>query len=111
MFKAENTGMPAWKRIVDSNGKAIADLDETYSSDWILVKINSRDLIVDDTFSNGSRAASWLWKNRALLGEPFSSYPDEKKVKKVSNIPEPEEEIVESTVEDLFRDLIKPMRA
>lgn len=101
MFKAENTGSTAWKRIIDESGKAIADLDESYNGDWFLVRLNSREKLTEDSFSNGSRAASWLWKNRKILGEPFNLYEEKEKPSKKSKKPEPII-IEEEPTEDLF---------
>lgn len=89
MFKVENTGMPAWKKIVDDEGNHIADLDELYNGDWSITERNSLDWITDARFSNGAKAANWLWKNRFDLGEPFSLYPEKEKVSKKSKKPEP----------------------
>lgn len=109
MFKAENTGTPAWKRIVDYSGKHIANLDENYVGDWVISPLGSREQLTDDSFSNGTKAANWLWKNREALGAPFSLYEDTKPSRKakenIIEIPE-----VEDTSEDLFRELPKPMR-
>lgn len=41
MFKAENTGTPAWKRIVDEHGVSVANLDELYNGDWSITKLGS----------------------------------------------------------------------
>lgn len=110
MFKAENTGTPAWKMVVDSKGKHIANLDELYNGDWGLTYRSSRDKIYEDSFSNASRAVSWLWKNRMILGEPFSLYED---IKKKSSVKEDKITIIEKEPEfreDLFWQLGKPIR-
>lgn len=103
MFKFENTGMPAWKKIVDDEGKHIADLDELYSGDWGITELNSFNRIVSTPFSNGSKAVNWLWKNRHDLGEPFNSYADKEKPTKKAKKPEPVV-IEEEPSEDLFWD-------
>lgn len=102
MFKAENTGMPAWKKIVDEDGNHIADLDELYNGDWSITEKNSLEWITKNIFSNGAKAANWLWKNRSEVGEPFSLYQE--KEKKVKRKTDTEPEIVdEGNENDLFR--------
>lgn len=109
MFKVENTGTPAWKMVVDSKGNHIANLDELYNGDWSLTMKGSRDMVSEESFSNGSRAVNWLWKNRMLLGEPFSLYEDTKKpnVKAVKQLTVEQEPVF---TEDLFWDAVKPIR-
>lgn len=101
MFKVENTGMPAWKRILDEDGKAVANLDELYNGDWSITKIQNLDWVTDSRFSNPSKAAVWLWKNRHNLGEPFNLYEEKekptKKSKKLDSVV-----IEEEPSEDLF---------
>lgn len=101
MFKAENTGVSAWKKIFDSSGVHIADLTELYDGDWAITKLTSLDWVVDMRFSNAAKAANWLWKNRQEVGEPFSLYEDVKKVsaKKAETVIE---EIIEEVSNDLF---------
>lgn len=79
MFKVENTGTPAWKRILDKEGKALANLDELYNGDWSITRIENLDWITETRFSNSTKAVNWLWKNRHNLGEPFCLYEDAKK--------------------------------
>lgn len=81
MFKVENTGTPAWKKIVDKDGNSVANLDELYNGDWSITKLNSLDWITGTRFSNTTKAANWLWKNRHNLGEPFCLYEDVRKKK------------------------------
>lgn len=101
MFKIENTGMPAWKRILDEDGKAVASLDELYNGDWSITQLKSLDWVTDTRFSNPSKAAVWLWKNRHNLGEPFNLYEEKEKPAKKSKKPEPVV-IEEEPSEDLF---------
>lgn len=106
MFKVENTGMPAWKKIVDEEGNHIADLDELYNGDWSITEKNSLEWITETRFSNGPKAVNWLWKNRYEVGEPFSLYQEkEKKPKKKDESPENDKsEIIDQGNEnDLFR--------
>jgi hypothetical protein len=99
VFKAENTGMPAWKKVLDEEGKLVANLDELYNGDWSITKLGSVDKITDTRFSNPLKAANWLWRNRFELGEPFSLYEEKipKKTKKAEQIVEEEK-----PTEDLF---------
>lgn len=101
MFKAENTGMPAWKKIIDEDGIPVAHLDELYNGDWSITHLKSLDWVVDMRFSNVSKAANWLWKNRHDVGEPFSLYEEKEKPGKKSKKPEPVV-IEEEPSEDLF---------
>jgi|SRR5215217_8082856 len=105
MFKIENTGTPSWKRVLDEEDKYIASLNELYSGDWALSNKNDIDVysnwIGGVSFSNPSKAAVWLWKNRHNLGEPFNLYEEKEKPSKKSKKPEPVV-IEEEPSEDLF---------
>ena len=68
MFKAENTGTSAWKKVLDKQGNWVADLDEQ-NSGWLLVRRNSRDNLSPTIFSNAPKAISWLNKNAEVLNE------------------------------------------
>jgi hypothetical protein len=98
VFKVENTGTSAWKRILDRDGKLVANLDELYNGDWSITKTDSLDWITETRFSNATKAVNWLWKNRHNLGEPFCLYEDVRK--QLPNKPEPVLE--ENTNNDLF---------
>lgn len=86
MFKVENTGTVAWKRILDENDNPIANLDELSTGDWSITKLSSLDWVVENKFTSPSRAATWLWKNRFDLGEPFNQYPETDKANKKNKI-------------------------
>lgn len=77
MFKVENTGTIAWKKIIDENGEYIASLDELFNGDWGIYAKKTGKRLTPEAFSNPSKAATWLWKNRKDLGEPFSLYKDD----------------------------------
>ena len=101
MFKAENTGTPAWKKIVDSAGVHIADLTELYDGDWAITDKNGLDWLINERFSNANKAANWLWKNRQSMGEPFSLYEDAKKMSSKKIEPVQVKEEIEND-DDLF---------
>lgn len=107
MFKADNTGSSAWKRVIDEEGNHIANLDELYNGDWSLVQKNSRDRICNTDFSNSSKAVTWLWKNRLDLGEPFSLYEGKEKFVKKTHIPTEQVTPSQQPSEDLFWDYKK----
>lgn len=68
MFKVENTGTVAWKKVLDKNGEWVANLDEQ-TSGWRLYKRNSPDALSQTIFSNSTKAISWLNKNPEVLNE------------------------------------------
>lgn len=66
-FKAEKTGTNAWQRVLDETGKTVASLDELHNGDWGLNHIETGRPLVDQRFTNASRAISWLNKNPGIL--------------------------------------------
>jgi hypothetical protein len=100
MFKSENTGMPAWKRVMDEEENYIANLTELYNGEWAITQKNGLGWIVDKRFSSPSSAATWLWKNRLDIGEPFSLYIDKEKPPKVKVVEQLT--VGEEPSEDLF---------
>lgn len=112
MFKAEKSNSPAWQRILDDKGNYIASLNETYSGNWAIQNKNTiGEWLTKETFSNGTKAATWLWKNREEMGEPFSSYGDDRPLSKDrGQLTKVEIPVIEDVSEDLFRGIDKPKR-
>ena len=67
-FKAENTGTVAWKKVLDSSGEWVANLDEQ-TNGWKLFRRNSIEEISPTIFSSSPKAISWLNKNAEVLDE------------------------------------------
>lgn len=72
-FKAEKTGMYAWQRVIDTaNGpesRSVASLDELHNGDWSLNHVKTGKPLVDQRFTNPSRAIAWLNKNPGILND------------------------------------------
>lgn len=68
-FKVENTGTSAWKKVLDKKNNWVANLDEMYNEDWVLVKLKSRERLSENYFSSPSKAINWLNKNPEVLNE------------------------------------------
>lgn len=70
-FKAEKTGTHAWQRVIDTaNGpesRSVASLDELYNGDWSLNHVKTGRPLVEQHFTNPSRAIAWLNKNPDVL--------------------------------------------
>src|SRR6218665_1946693 len=111
MFRAEKTATYSWQRLLDENDKLIGHINELSSGDWSVCRLGHRgydrsEWLGDKEFSSGPKAATWVWKNRFDLGEPYSTYPEPegKAPKKV--VSAPVVPTLEPT-EDLFWDYTK----
>lgn len=68
-IKSENTGSPAWKKVINEKGETVASLDELFNGDWSLNSKKTGESLVKESFSNPTKAIAWLNKNREILDE------------------------------------------